>query len=147
MLCVLGDHSSPISFRKKLQSETWKASSMVIKYMALAFLINALIFFYLPEDFMTKILGINGNFSIVIAALIGIPAYTSNITSLPLISGLLSLGMNPGAALSFLIAGPTTTLPAMFAVWGIVKRKVFLMYLSFSLIGALLFGFLYILMN
>ncbi len=139
--------SVPDSLRKKLLNETWKATSLVVKFMALAFFVNALITFYLPEDFLNKILGMNGSFSVVIAAIIGIPAYTSNITALPLISGLLSLGMNPGAALSFLIAGPTTTLPAMIAVWGIAKRKVFLLYLSFSLIGALLFGFLYIFFN
>ena len=137
--------SLPDSLGKKLLNETWKATSMVVKFMALAFFINAIITFYLPEDFLNKILGMKGTFSVVIAALIGIPAYTSNITALPLISRLLSLGMNPGAALAFLIAGPTTTLPAMIAVWGIAKRRVFLLYLSFSLIGALLFGFLYIL--
>jgi hypothetical protein len=137
----------PVSLGKKLLNETWKASSMVVKFMALAFFINAIIVFYVPEDFMNKILGINGTVSVVITALIGIPAYTSNITALPLINGLLSLGMNPGAALSFLIAGPTTTLPAMIAVWWIAKRKVFLLYLAFSLIGALLFGFLYLLFN
>ena len=54
------------------------------------------------------------------------------LTALPLVSGLLSLGMNQGAALAFLIAGPTTTLPAMLAVWGIVKRKIFFLYISFS---------------
>jgi len=137
----------PVSMGKRIWDEIWKASSMVVKFMALAFLINALITFYVPEDFMNKILGINGTFSVVIAALIGIPAYTSNITALPLISGLLTMGMNPGAALSFLIAGPTTTLPAMIAVWGIARRKVFLLYIAFSFIGALLFGFLYILFN
>jgi hypothetical protein len=44
---------------------------------------------------MTRILGIKVTISVVIAAFIGISAYTSNITALPLISGLLSLGMNP----------------------------------------------------
>jgi hypothetical protein len=33
----------------------------------------------------------------------GIPVYTSNMTALPLISGLLASGMNQGAALAFLI--------------------------------------------
>lgn len=81
------------------------------------------------------------------AALIGIPAYTSNLTALPLVSGLLSLGMNPGAALAFLIAGPPTTLPAMVAVWGIVKKKIFFLYVSFSLVGAIIFGILFNILN
>ena len=111
--------------------------------MALAFLINALIVFCLPADLFNGILANNGPFSVVIAALIGIPVYTSNITALPLVSGLLAIGMNPGAALAFLIAGPVTTLPAMSAVWGLVSRKVFLLYLVIPFTGAIVFGWLY----
>lgn len=66
--------------------------------------------------------------------------YTSNITALPMVGGLLELGLNKGAALSFLIAGATTTLPAMVAVWGITRKKVFCLYLAFVLIGALVTG-------
>jgi len=60
-----------------------------------------------------------------------------------MISGLLVQGMNPAAALTFLVAGPTTTLPAMATVRVITNRRVFALYLSFSLIGALIFGYLY----
>ena len=89
------------------------------------------------------ILGNKNPFAILTAALIVIPAYTSNLTTLPMISGLLVQGMNPAAVLTFLVAGPTTTLPAIAAVWGITNRHVFALYLSFSLIGALIFGYLY----
>jgi len=57
------------------------------------------------------------------------------------------MGLNSGAALAFLIAGATTTLPAMVAVWGITKRKIFLLYLSFALFGALAAGFTFNLFN
>lgn len=147
--CGCGEPIKPakVSFSKKLLNETWKASVMVVKFMALAFFINALIKFYVPQDFIANLLGGKGTFSVLIATLIGIPAYTSNLTAIPMISGLLSLGMNPGAALAFLIAGPVTTIPAMVAVWGITKRKIFILYISFSLIGAILFGFLYNFIN
>jgi uncharacterized protein len=59
------------------------------------------------------------------------------------VSGLITLGMNHGAVLAFLIAGPVTTLPAMMAVWGIVKPKVFFMFLTFGLAGSVFFGTLY----
>jgi len=134
-------------FFKKMLREIWKAFSMVAQFMALAFLINALIEFYLPKDYVGHLLGNDSPFSVLIAALVGIPVYTSNLTALPLVSGLLSLGMNQGAALSFLIAGPVTTLPAMLAVWGIVKPKVFLFYLIFPLLGAIVFGYLYNFVN
>jgi uncharacterized membrane protein YraQ (UPF0718 family) len=77
------------------------------------------------------------------AALIGVLVYTINLTVLPMISGLLAQGMNPAAALALLIAGPTTTLPAMAAVWGLTNRRVFVLYVSFSLVGALVLGYVY----
>ena len=77
------------------------------------------------------------------AALIGVPVYPSNLTILSMISGLLAQGMNPAAALAFLTAGPTTTLPTMAAVWGLTNRRVFVLYVSFSLVGALVLGYIY----
>jgi hypothetical protein len=137
----------PPSFGKRLVAETWKALFMTTKFMALAFLINALIIFCVPKDLFNGILANDGPFSILIAALIGIPVYTSNMTALPLVSGLMAVGMNPGAALAFLITGPVTTLPAMSAVWGLVSRKVFLLYVLFPFAGAIIFGWLYTLLQ
>lgn len=132
----------------KLLREIWKATILVAKFMGLAFFVNALIQFYLPADFIANTLGqTDSPSSVVLAAAIGVPVYTSNITALPLIDGLLALGMNKGAALAFLISGPITTLPAMFAVWGIVRRRVFLMYLSYALLGAIATGLCFNFMN
>jgi uncharacterized membrane protein YraQ (UPF0718 family) len=88
-------------------------------------------------------LGYQSQWAIPAAALFGVPVYTSNLTVLPMIGGLLAQGMNPAAALAFLISGPTTTLPAMAAVWGIASRRVFALYISFSLVGALVAGYAY----
>ncbi|MBA3532228.1 MAG: hypothetical protein H0T73_09940 [Ardenticatenales bacterium] len=56
--------------------------------------------------------------------------------------GVLAQGMQPGAAIAFLIAGPVTTIPAMTAVWGIASRRVFALYLAVGLGGAMLAGFI-----
>ena len=69
--------------------------------------------------------------------------YTTNLTSLGLIVGLLQRGMSGGAALAFLIGGAVTTLPAMSAVFGIVRWRVFVLYLGFCVTGSLLSGFAY----
>jgi len=119
---------------------------MVVKFMALAFFLSALIQLYVPEDWVAGVLGSQNPWAIPLAALLGVPAYTSNLTALPMMSGLLAQGMAPSAALAFLIAGPTTTLPAMAAVWGLASHRVFALYVSFSLVGAVVLGYLYHLM-
>jgi len=113
---------------------------MVIQFMALAFFLEALILLFVPQEWIIGLLGTGNQWAIPAAALLGIPIYTSNLTALPLIGSLLSQGMNPAAALAFLIAGPVTTLPAMAAVWGLVQKRVFALYVSFGLIGSVLIG-------
>jgi uncharacterized membrane protein YraQ (UPF0718 family) len=126
-----------------LIKETLSATWMVGKFMLLAFLLEGLITFYVPGDWITAALGAENPLAIVTAALLGVPAYTTSLTALPMVGGLLAQGMNPAAALAFLIAGPTTTLPAMAAVWPLVSRRVFGLYVSFSLVGAVLAGYAY----
>jgi hypothetical protein len=116
---------------------------MVAKFMLLAFFLEAIIILYVPADWIAGLLGQENAWAVLSAALLGIPVYTSNLAALPLVSGLLAQGMNPGAGLAFLIAGPTTTLPAMAAVWGLASRRVFVLYVSFSLVGAVVLGYVY----
>ena len=133
----------PASFWKRLADETLQATTMVIKFMLLAWFLGALIRLYVPESWITSVLGARNEWAIVTAALFGIPVYTSNLMAMPLIGGLLAQGMHPAAALAFLIAGPTTTIPAMSAVWGLVNRRVFALYVGISLVGAIMLGYLY----
>jgi uncharacterized membrane protein YraQ (UPF0718 family) len=134
---------APTSFKRRLLSETWSATTMVAKFMLLAFFLEALIELYVPSEWVTGLLGPGNPGAIPTAALIGVPVYTNNLAALAMVGGLLTQGMNPAAALAFLIAGPTTTIPAMAAVWGLVTRRVFVLYISFALVGAMGLGYLY----
>jgi len=89
------------------------------------------------------LLGHQNLWAIVTAALLGVPAYAVNLTALPMVRGLLAQDMHPAAALAFLVAGPMTTLPAMAAVWGLASRRVFALYVSFALVGAVVLGYAY----
>jgi uncharacterized membrane protein YraQ (UPF0718 family) len=133
----------PTSFWHRLFKETRSATLMVGKFMALAFFLEALITLYIPSEWIAGLLGGENPWAIVTAALLGVPVYTSNLAALPMVSGLLTQGMRPAAALAFLIAGPTTTLPAMAAVQGLASRRVFALYVSFSLLGAVVLGYFY----
>ena len=89
------------------------------------------------------LVGADSGFAILTAALVGVPLYTSNLAALPLVGALLAQGMDPSAALAFLIAGPMTTVPAMAAVWGLVHRRVFVLYVGFALAGAVVVGLIH----
>ncbi len=127
----------PAEFGREMAKDSW----MIGKWLLIAFLMEALITLYVPQTAVASLLGSENSFAVPIAALIGIPLYLTNITALPIISGLLAQGMQAGAAISFLIAGPVTTMPAMTAVFGVVHKRIFILYLSLGLGGAIILGF------
>ncbi|NQT59461.1 MAG: permease [Bacteroidetes bacterium] len=123
---------------ESFMQELWKISSKILMFMTLAYLIEGLIIFYVPESFITGLLGSNNIFSIPIALAAGVPAYVTNLSAMGIAEGLLRQGSDPAAVLAFLLSGATTTLPAMAAVYGIAKRRVFLLYVGLAAGGSLI---------
>jgi len=123
-------------FGRDVARQSWSLG----RWLLLAFLMEALITLYVPQEAIAAVLGEGNVFAVPLAALIGIPLYLSNFSALPIVSGLLAQGMQPGAAIAFLIAGPVTTIPAMTAVYGVVQKRVFVLYFSVGLFGAMVMG-------
>ncbi len=95
---------------------------------------------WVPADWIATYLGGDGVGTIFLAAVVGTPAYLNGYAAAPLAAGLLEQGMNPSAAMAFLLAGGVTCIPAAVAVWSLVKTRVFLGYLGFAVIGSVLAG-------
>ena len=112
------------------------------RFLILAFLLESLIIRYVPRAAIMSVLGTNSVFAIPLAAVMGLPLYFTNLSALPILSGLLSQGMQPGAVIAFLISGPLTTFPAMTAVWGVADKRIFALFVSISVGGAVLMGLL-----
>jgi uncharacterized membrane protein YraQ (UPF0718 family) len=135
--------SAPASRLRGILTETVRVTLWIAQLMLLAFTLEALILKFVPQEAIIGWIGTGNPISPLLAALIGIPVYTGNLMAIPLMGGLLEQGMSPGGVLAFLIAGPVTTIPAMAAVWGVVKQRVFWLYIAIGLIGAIGFGYLY----
>ena len=95
---------------------------------------------YVPAELIASVLGGNGFQPILLGALVGAPAYLNGYAAVPLIDALLSQGMAPGAAMSFVVAGGVSSIPAAIAVWALVKPRVFAAYLGIAMVGAMLAG-------
>eukprot|EP00903_Cladosiphon_okamuranus_P017182 g15827.t1 len=112
----------------------------LLKWLVLAYLIESLMLTYVPADWIAGVLGGDGVMPIVLGALVGAPAYLNGYAAVQLVDGLLQQGMAPGAAMSFVVAGGVTCIPAAVAVWALVKPRVFAAYVGLAMIGALLAG-------
>ncbi|WP_436398919.1 permease [Roseobacter sp. S98] len=112
----------------------------LLKWLTLAYVIEALMLAYVPAELIAGILGGDGPGPIILGALVGAPAYLNGYAAVPLIDALLAQGMANGAAMSFVIAGGVSSIPAAIAVWALVKPRVFVAYLTFAMIGAVIAG-------
>ncbi|SLN39773.1 putative permease [Roseovarius albus] len=118
-------------------------AKFLIKWLALAYVIEALMLAYIPAETVARILGGEGIGPIILGAIVGAPAYLNGYAAVPLIDALLAQGMSQGAAMSFVIAGGISSIPAAIAVWALVKPRVFAAYLGFAITGAIMAGLLW----
>lgn len=125
--------------------ETFRSSGLenlmfLLKWLTLAYVIEALMIHYVPADMIAGVLGGTGLMPILLGALVGAPAYLNGYAAVPLVDALLAQGMAPGAAMSFVLAGGVSCIPAAIAVWALVKPRIFAAYLGYALLGSVLAG-------
>ena len=113
------------------------------KWLSLAYLLEGLLIEYIPAEAIGALVGGPGVLPVVLGALVGAPAYLNGYAAPPLVAGLMESGMSPGSAMSFMIAGAVSCIPAMAAVWALVKREVFAMYVVFGIGGAIVSGLIF----
>ncbi len=113
------------------------------KWLTLAFLLESLMLAYIPGDAIARVLGDDGPLTVLLATIVGIPAYLNGYAALPLVGGLISQGMAPGVGMAFLIAGGVTSIPAAIAVFALARLPVFAAYVGFAITGALIAGLVY----
>jgi len=127
----------------KFRHEALAATLFLGKWLTLAFLLESLMLAYLPADWVAGALGGQGLWPVVVATLVGVPAYLNGYAALPLVSGLVEQGMSPGAGLAFMVAGGVSSVPAAIAVFALVKRPVFALYAVLALGGSLVAGLVF----
>lgn len=113
------------------------------KYLLLAIVLEAIIVTLVPISWITFLVGQKNFFSLVVAALSGVPLPINQIPIIPVLSGLLERGMDKGAAFTFLMAGPVSSIPALAALFGMFHRRVVYTFLATTLSGSILLGCLY----
>jgi uncharacterized membrane protein YraQ (UPF0718 family) len=117
--------------------------AFLMKWLTLAYIIEAIMIHYIPADAVAGVLGGQGLGTVILGALVGMPAYLNGYAAVPLVSELLNMGMSNGAAMSFMLAGGVSCIPAAIAVWALVKPRVFAAYLGLALTGSVVAGLIW----
>ena len=97
----------------------------LIKGILMAGLITLLI----PDNFFQDY-GITGWSAMILMAVLSIPMYICATASVPIAAGLISSGIEPGAAFVFLMAGPATNIATISVIINTLGKKIVYIYLS-----------------
>jgi len=130
--------------RQVFRSEALKNALFLTKWLVMAYTLQSLMIAYVPASLIADILGGDGFRPILLGALAGGPAYLNGYAAVPLMDGLIDQGMSQGAAMSFMLAGGVSSIPAAVAVWALVKPRVFVAYLGFAFAGSLIAGSIWV---
>lgn len=127
----------------KFIAESLSIGIFLGKWLTLAFFLESLMVAYISSDWMVSYVGAENWFAIPLAAIVGAPSYLNGYAAIPLISGLIEMGMSPGAAMAFSTAGAVSSVPAAIAVWALVRKQIFALYLILGLVGAMASAWIY----
>lgn len=129
--------------RTQFRVEFVRNALFLLKWLALAYVLEALLVQYIPADMIVQVVGGDGVTPIITAAFVGMPAYLNSYVAPALVAGLMDQGMSAGAGMAFIVAGAVSSVPAMAAVWSLVKPRVFAVYLGLGISGAIIAGLVF----
>lgn len=111
-------------------------------YFLIGVILSAVFQRYVPAEFVADLFGDNRRFGVLMAATIGVPLYACGGGTIPLLQAWLYDGMSMGSAAAFMITGPATKITNLGAVKIVLGIKRFILYLLFSVLYALLTGWI-----
>lgn len=136
--------SVPSSFDSSAQSrfvdEARATFALVIRWLAFALTLEAWVRSHLGDAGYSTLTTVDSVWAVPLAVAIGGPLYIEGYAALPLLRGLIDMGLTPGAAMAFLISGAAISLYSAIAVWSLVRPAIFGLYLILSIVGALVAG-------
>lgn len=137
------DLQVPQKSQRTYRAEVWAQCKFVSKYLFISLLISAMVRVLVPAEWIAKALGAHASLSVLIAVALGVPLYSCGGAAIPIMRVLVDMGMTQGAVLAFFISGPATKLSTIYVFKAAMGSRMLAFYLIITLIGAILFGYIY----
>lgn len=105
--------------------------------------IGALIHNWIPQDMILSILGHENPFSVLIAAIVGIPMYADIFGTIPIAEALFMAGVPIGTILAFMMSVTALSLPSIIMLSKVVKPKLLCVFVGIVTIGIIITGYVF----
>ena len=142
-VAVAGGSAAPVSVAPGLGRRFLGDLGFITRWFTLGVLLAAVSATFLSTELVSSVLGSGSRWSVPAGVVLGVPLYACGGGAIPIVETMIRLGMTPGAALAFFIAGPATKFHTIGTLGAVFGRRVLIWYLVVMISGALASGYLY----
>lgn len=128
-------------FRDFLHYAFIRSIGDIYKWLVLGTVIGGVIAYMVPPSFVENYLS-NSFVSMLVMLIVGIPMYVCSTGSIPIAASMLMIGISPGAALVFLLAGPATNAVTITVVAKELGKKATSIYVGVIALMSIIMGYL-----
>lgn len=97
----------------------------------------------IPAEWVSRFVGGNSLTANFTASILGALMYFATLTEVPILQGLIGLGMGKGPALALLLAGPALSLPNILVIRSVIGSKKTIVFVSLVVIMSTITGLIY----
>lgn len=115
----------------------------VYRYVFIGVGIGALIHNWIPQNVILSILGHENPFSVLIAAVVGIPMYADIFGTIPIAEALFMAGVPIGTILAFMMSVTALSLPSIIMLSKVVKPKLLVIFVGIVTVGIVITGYIF----
>lgn len=138
--------SESLNQRERVQyafEQTQETFKKVFIYILIGVGIGALIHNWIPEAWVTSMLGSDNPFGVIIATLLGVPMYADIFGVIPIAEALLAKGALLGTVLAFMMSVTTLSLPSLILLKKVVKMKLLFVFVIICIVGIIIVGYIF----
>lgn len=125
------------------KEQTLSTFTKVFPYILVGVSVGALIHNWIPQNWVTAVLGSDNPFGVVLATLVGVPIYADIFGTIPIAEALYGKGALLGSILAFMMAVTTLSLPSLIMLRKAVKPRLLGLFISICILGIILVGYLF----
>jgi uncharacterized membrane protein YraQ (UPF0718 family) len=112
-------------------------------YIVIGIAVGAAVHGYVPESFMTSLMGKSTWYSVPLSVLIGVPLYSNAAGIIPVVSVFIEKGVPLGTALAFMMSVIGLSLPEMIILKKVLKLPLIFTFIGIVTTGIMIVGFLF----
>ena len=137
-----------LSYTKKerlvfAKTQTMQIVKKVYIYVFIGVGLGALIHNYIPENYISMVLGGDKIFAVPLAVFFGAPIYADIFGVIPIAESLYLKGAGLGTVMSFMMAVTALSLPSIIMLKQVVKGRLLFTFITVVITGIIISGYLF----